>query len=204
MTGSGPSGRVNIMTTAETTTTEPRATETRGSSRKSDASDLLQSMEALLRSLAAELAATRADLAAARVQMADMGTDIRDLCDVVQAALPASLIQLSTASLERLMADAPTTRLRLLAPFNTGMGTFQIGGEFLANDDRIRSHGRRMQLGLAPEHSDVPGKAVSKLVQREADRIANLTREGERKRLEAAAAAARTEADKLEAAAKAS
>ena len=195
MTGCAPSGRVNIMST-DTKPPEPRETDApRGSSRKDAALEaLLHNTEALLRTVAAELAAVKR-------QAAEMHTDLRDLIDVVQAALPASLIQLSADSLERLIKDAPQTRLRLLAPFNSGMGTFQIGEEFLANDHRVRAHGRRMQLGLAPEHSDAPNRAVNKLVARQADRIAEMSRDGERRRLAEAAAAARAQADQLEAAA---
>lgn len=194
------------MSTNEAKTTEPREEHPRGSSAKDD-NTVLKAVQRVL----AELAAVRTDMSKAQADMAkllaehvELRSEVGDLVAVVQAALPASLVQISAASLDRLIADAPQTRLRLLAPFSTTFGNFPQGEEFIAGDPRIRTHGKRMVLGLAPDRSDAPAKAVAKIIEKQIERTAQTAREQERQRLSSAAAASRAHAADLEAAAKAS
>ncbi len=176
------------MSTSDQTKPEPRDDASRGSQRKRD-------------DLAELLADFRSEL---RRELADLRSQISDLLSIVQAALPASMTQLSADSIALLTAEAPHTKLRLLATFVSSLGTFPVGEEFDAGDHRIRTHGSRMVLGLAPVLTDAPAKAVADIIQKQTLHLAAEAREQERQRLSDAAAASRARADELDAAAKAS
>lgn len=176
------------MSTSDQTKPEPRDDASRGSQRKRD-------------DLAELLADFRSEL---RRELADLRGQISDLLSIVQAALPTSMTQLSADSIALLTAEAPHTKLRLLATFVSSLGTFPVGEEFDAGDHRIRTHGSRMVLGLAPVLTDAPAKAVADIIQKQTLHLAAEAREQERQRLSDAAAASRARADELDAAAKAS
>ncbi|WP_298622550.1 hypothetical protein [uncultured Zoogloea sp.] len=176
------------MSTSDQTKPEPRDDASRGSTRKRD-------------DIADLLADFRSEV---RRELGELRGQISDLLSIVQAALPASMTQLSASSIALLTAEAPQTKLRLLAPFTSALGTFPVGEEFDAGDHRIRTHGSRMVLGLAPVLTDAPAKAVADLIHKQTLHLAAEAREQDRKRLAAEAAATRARADELDAAAKAS
>lgn len=183
------------MSTSDQTKPEPRDDASRGSTRKRD--DLAD----LFADFRSEVRREFADL---RSQNSDLHGQISDLLSIVQAALPTSMTQLSAASIALLTAEAPHTKLRLLATFVSSLGTFPVGEEFDAGDHRIRTHGSRMVLGLAPVLTDAPAKAVADIIHKQTMHLAAEAREQERQRLSAAATASRARADELDAAAKAS
>lgn len=183
------------MSNSDQTKTEPRDESSRGSQRKrDDVTELLEGIRGEFRRELSEL----------RGLISDLLTRNADLLSLVQAALPASMTQLSAASVAMLMTEAPHAKLRLLAPFTSSLGTFPVGEEFNAGDHRIRTHGSRMVLGLAPIMTDAPAKAVADIIHKQTMHLAAEAREQERQRLSAAAAASRARADELDAAAKAS
>lgn len=148
-----------------------------------------------------EVAALQSQVAAltalVKGELTALSKALADLSTIVQAALPAALLQLSQEAVADLMANAPTTRLRLLAPFKTPMMDLPAGTVLLANDHRLRTHGRTMMLGLALSQSDAPAAAVRAIVGQQAEAAAQAAAQAARDRLLAEAAKAEARAAEL-------
>jgi len=174
----------------ETTPEKPARATPRAAPDSGETLQALAALQATADKLVASMLAMQATIAAQRKELADLAA-------IVQAALPAALLQLPEEAVADLVANAPTTRLRLLSPFKTPMMDLPAGTILLANDHRLRTHGRSMMLGLALSQSDAPAAAVRAIVTHQAEGIAARAREAAREQLLAEAEVAKTRAETL-------
>lgn len=163
------------MTTDQTPPEKPARATPRGPT--------LQDLQDILVKLAADQAA--------------LAGKLDTLTALVQSALPEALVKLTWESLQTLAADAPQTRLRLLAPFKASAMNLAAGYEMDACDPRIKTHGRSMALGLATITSDAPAAMVRQIIADRATALAEAARQHTRAGRLVEAEAAQAVADKL-------